>query len=106
MSLRGLLPRVLVEELRHSPGLVADHDVRRHDRPGEAAVADREEGVVPAHVAGVEVRAVGALGALDLALGLRAPGARRVERVTAAATLPEELGALAERVVLRDLDLL
>ena len=47
-------------------GVGAHHDVGGHDRPGEAAVADGEEHVVPPDLALVEVGAVGALAALEL----------------------------------------
>ena len=65
---------VLLEELGDCVGLLAHDDVRRHDRAGEAAVADGEQHVVAWHLARVEVRAVRALAARDLALGLRALG--------------------------------
>ncbi len=42
----GFGARVLGDELRDFLGLFADDDVLGHDRPGEAAVLDREEGVV------------------------------------------------------------
>ena len=54
----------------------------------------------------VEVRAVRALAALELALRLRAVGVRRLEGVAAGAALVEELGpAVRGLVALRDLDL-
>ena len=99
----ALRPRVLVEEVGHGIGLVAHHDVRGHDRPGEAAVADRVEGVVAAHLAHVEVRPVRALAALERSGRLGAVGVGGVERVAARAALVEELGALAvDRLVLGD----
>ena len=58
---RDLLgPGVLGDELRDRVGLVAGDDVLRHDRAGEAAVADREQGVARSSRALVEVRALDA----------------------------------------------
>src|SRR4051812_36458761 len=92
-----------VEEGRDLLGVLADHHVGRHDRAREAAVADGEEHVVPLDLALVEVRAVGALAALDLACGLGAVGVGGVERVAAAAALVEERRSRAQgRLVLRD----
>src|SRR4051794_3066346 len=92
-----------VEEGSDLLGVLADHHVGRHDRAGEAAVANGEEHVVPLDLALVEVRAVGALAALELARGLGAVGVGGVERVAAAAALVEERRSRAEgRLVLRD----
>src|SRR5680860_744107 len=87
---RALSARVLVEEVGERLGILAGHDVRRHDRPGEASVADRVEDVVASHLAHVEVGAVGALPALQLLDGLGAVGVRGLQRVTARAALVEQ----------------
>src|SRR5688500_373927 len=87
---------VLVEELGDLLRVIADHDVGRHDRPGIAAVADREQRVVESNLALVEVRAVGPLTAGELALRLGAVGVRPLHRVTARAALVEEGRAFLE----------
>src|SRR5688500_8961962 len=98
--------RVLGEEVRDGLGFLAGHDVGRHDRAREAAVADREQSVVAIHLADVEVRPVRALAALELSLGLRPVRVRLLERVAAGAPLVEELGsAMGGLVALGHLDL-
>ena len=69
-------PAYLATNSATSFGLFADDDVLGHDRAGEAAVLDREEGVVVGLFALVEVRALGPLAAVAAALG--AGGAERV----------------------------
>ena len=63
---RRFVPEYLREEVGDQLGVPAHHDVRRHDLAREAAVADREQHVVPALLADVEVRPVGDLAALEL----------------------------------------
>ena len=101
-----LLPEYLSRKSATSSRLAAGHDVRGHDRAREAAVADGEERVLARHVAHVEVRAVRALAALELAGRLRPVGVRLGEGVAAGAALVEELGAAVRGLIaLRDLDL-
>src|SRR5918994_1637400 len=100
------LAGVLLDEVRDRLGLGAGHDVGGHDRPGEPAVADREQHVVPVLLAHVEVRAVRALAALELAGGLGAVRVGRLEGVAAGAALVEQLGPAARGlIVLGDLHL-
>src|SRR5690242_11268362 len=94
---RGLGPRVLRHEGRHVLGFLAHHHVRRHDRAGEAAVANCEEHVLHALLAEVEVGAVRAL--LLRHVGGRAVGGRPRERVAARAALVEHHRALMDRAV-------
>ena len=86
--------RVLGDELGDRLGLVADDDVLGHDRPREAAVADRVEDVVD-----VSVRSSRFGPWLRGARGWRNPGCRRRQRVAARAALGEEHGAVVGRVV-------
>ena len=59
VAARRVLAGVLGDEPGHLLGLLADDDVLRHDRAGEAAVLDREERVLVGLGALVEVRAPG-----------------------------------------------
>src|SRR3954454_3992476 len=85
-----LLAGVPRYELGHVLGVAPHHDVGRHDRAGEAAVANRVEHVRGRLLADVEVRPVRALGSLHLARRPRASGGGRAERVATAAALLEE----------------
>src|SRR4051794_2697653 len=71
--------------------LAPDDDVLRHDRAGEAAVADRVEDGVDVLLADVEVRPVDALAVLDLQRAALRPD--DVEVVAARAAVAEELRA-------------
>src|SRR4051812_24122436 len=93
-ALAARLPGVCLQELGHLLGVLTHHDVRRHDRPREAAVADREENVLLLLLADVEVRPVRPLTALDLALRLRPEGRGSVKRVAAGTAQVEEDGAV------------
>ena len=77
----GRLARVLGDELGDRLRVTADDDVLRHDRAGEAAVADRVEDLVLGLLALVQVRAGDAL------LGVAALGAGGIERMAAGAPL-------------------
>src|SRR3954447_19721826 len=96
---RGLRARVALEEDRHVAGVLAGHDVRGHDRAGEAAVADRVQNILARFLADVEVRAVGALAALDLAGRFRAVGIGRLERVASGAAIAEQHGPAVNLIV-------
>ena len=86
------VPEYSLDEPGDRLGVLADDDVLGHDRPGEAAVADREDRVLVGLLALVEVRALGALAAVRGALG-----AGGLQRVAAGAALGEQLAALLDR---------
>ena len=96
-----LAARVVRDEVGNGLGVLSDHDVLRHQRPREAAVADREQDIVDRLLTLVQVRALVAQRPVG-----RPARAGRVHRVTAGAALGEQDGALVVRVVLGELDAL
>ena len=90
---------VLGDEFGDLVGLVADDDVLRHDRSGEAAVLDREKSILIGLRSLIQVRTLHPLAAVAAALG--AGGA---EGVATGAVRGEEDSALVVGVVLRDRD--
>jgi hypothetical protein len=96
-----VLAGVLGDEGGDLVGVGAHDDVLGHDRPGEAAVADRIDHVAQRLLALIQIRALYALRAVGASLG-----PRRRQRVASGAALGEDLGALVVRIVVRNLDAL
>ena len=97
--LAGLGTGVLGDELRDADRLLAGDDVLGHDRAREAAISDREQDVVDALGALVEIRALRAERPVGGALRPRGR-----QRVTARAALREQHRAAIRGVVLRHRD--
>src|SRR5436305_6433657 len=92
---RRLRAGVLRHERGHLLRVLPNHHVRRHDRALEAAVAAREQHVLHALLAEVEIGTVRALLLRDV--GGRAVRGRGAERVTAATALVEQHRSLMHR---------